>query len=70
MLNAAGYRGAFKSFVCVDSAIRFLNRTASESDTLIAADLLFFSFDTNKHNLIEVMNRFSAVAPHSDETLQ
>ena len=70
MLSAVGYQGALKTFNRVDSAVKYLNRTVSENGMLIAADLLFFSFCIQKHNIIDVMNRFSAAVPQSDESIQ
>ena len=60
MIYDAGYQGAFKTFKDTASAVRFLNITVSEDGVLVAADLLFLSFDIHGENLHQVIDCFSA----------
>ena len=45
VLKESGYKGSLKTFKRTDSAVNFLNKTISDKGLLVAADLLFFSFD-------------------------
>ena len=60
MLLAAGFQGSLKTFKRTESAVSFLNKTVSKSGLLVAADLLFFSFDILEHDILQVINSFSA----------
>ena len=51
MLEQAGYLGTLKTFKRTESAVKYLNRTVSESGLLVAADLLIFSFDISEHDI-------------------
>ena len=51
VLEETGYTGSLSTFKRTDSAVKFLNKTVSEKGLLVAADLLFFSFDITEHNL-------------------
>ena len=60
MLYDAGFKGIFKTFKDIASAVKFLNITVSEDGVLVAADLLFLSFDIHEGNLNQAMDCFSA----------
>ena len=60
LLEQTGYTGSLRTFKRTESAINFLNKTVSEKGLLVAADLVFFSFDITKHNIKQVLSRFSS----------
>ena len=70
MLEETGYTGSLRTFKRIDSAVNFLNKTVSDKGLLVAADLLFFSFDITKHNIMQVLNRFSAEVSDIDKEEQ
>ena len=67
MLLAAGFQGSLKTFKRTESAVSFLNKNVSENGLLAAADLLFFSFDILEHDIMQVINSFSAEVQENDK---
>ena len=61
-----GYRSAVKIFKDIEMAVQFLNIIVTEDELLVAAELAFFSYDINAHNLQQVINCFCGQTKEDD----
>jgi len=56
LLEEVGYSGTLRVFKNPDSAVNFLNKLVSESGQLVAADLVFLSYELQDHSLLQLLD--------------